>query len=111
MQEVRAGHGCSSVIVDCSAISATRAPLEPRRPPPLPGPGPLELPGWPGRHWYVVPRVGFPDPDTFHAAYAAGAAAERNKCRYPDCVDNGPEGKCMRWLVGECEGPKIGGQP
>jgi phospholipase/carboxylesterase len=36
--------------------------------------GPLELPGWPGRHWYVVPRVGFPDPDTFHAAYAALAA-------------------------------------
>ena len=33
--------------------------------------GPLELPGMPGRHWYVVPRVGFPDPDTFHAAYAA----------------------------------------
>jgi len=22
------------------------------------------------RHWYVVPRVGYPDPDTFHAAYA-----------------------------------------
>jgi phospholipase/carboxylesterase len=30
---------------------------------------PLELPGWPGHHWYVVPRVGFPDHDTFHAAY------------------------------------------
>jgi phospholipase/carboxylesterase len=30
---------------------------------------PLELPGWPGYHWYVVPRVGYPDPDTFHAAY------------------------------------------
>jgi len=30
---------------------------------------PLQLPGWPGNHWYVVPRVGFPDPDTFHAAY------------------------------------------
>ena len=30
---------------------------------------PLTLPGWPGHHWYVVPRVGFPDPDTFHAAY------------------------------------------
>ena len=41
----------------------------------------------------------------FHLAYAAGAAAERNKCRYPDCVDNGPGGKCTRWLVGECEGP------
>jgi phospholipase/carboxylesterase len=33
--------------------------------------GPLVLPGWPGRHWYVVPRVGFPDPDTFAAAYQA----------------------------------------
>jgi phospholipase/carboxylesterase len=31
--------------------------------------GPLQLPGWPGYHWYVVPRVGYPDPDTFHAAY------------------------------------------
>ncbi|MEA2441609.1 MAG: phospholipase/carboxylesterase [Thermoleophilaceae bacterium] len=30
---------------------------------------PLTLPGWPGYHWYVVPRVGYPDPDTFHAAY------------------------------------------
>jgi phospholipase/carboxylesterase len=35
---------------------------------------PLTLPGWPGYHWYVVPRVGFPDPDSFHAAY--GALAE-----------------------------------
>ena len=32
---------------------------------------PLTLPGWPGHHWYVVPRVGFPDHDTFHAAYRA----------------------------------------
>jgi phospholipase/carboxylesterase len=29
---------------------------------------PLSL-GGPGYHWYVVPRVGYPDPDTFHAAY------------------------------------------
>jgi phospholipase/carboxylesterase len=36
--------------------------------------GPLTLPGWPGHHWYVVPRVGFPDPDTFRAAYASLAA-------------------------------------
>jgi phospholipase/carboxylesterase len=35
---------------------------------------PLRLPGWPGYHWYVVPRVGYPDPDTFHAAYRALAA-------------------------------------
>jgi len=26
---------------------------------------PLTLPGWPGRHWYHVPRVGYPDPETF----------------------------------------------
>ena len=30
---------------------------------------PLTLPGWPGHHWYVVPRVGYPDPDTFDASY------------------------------------------
>jgi phospholipase/carboxylesterase len=32
---------------------------------------PLTLPGSPGHHWYLVPRVGYPDPDTFHAARAA----------------------------------------
>jgi phospholipase/carboxylesterase len=30
--------------------------------------GPLFLPPG-GRHWYVVPRVGFPDPDTFRQSY------------------------------------------
>lgn len=35
---------------------------------------PLTLPGWPGHHWYVVPRVGYPDRDTFHSAYAKLAA-------------------------------------
>lgn len=35
---------------------------------------PLRLPGWPGYHWYEVPRVGFPDPDTFDAAYRGLAA-------------------------------------
>ena len=37
--------------------------------------GPLQVPGWPGKHWYVVPRVGFPDHDTFHAAYASSPAS------------------------------------
>ena len=32
---------------------------------------PLILPGSPGYHWYLVPRVGYPDPDTFHAARVA----------------------------------------
>jgi phospholipase/carboxylesterase len=35
---------------------------------------PLELPGSPGYHWYLVPRVGYPEPQTFAAAY--GALAE-----------------------------------
>jgi phospholipase/carboxylesterase len=35
---------------------------------------PLTLQGWPGHHWYVVPKVGFPDPKTFHAARDALAA-------------------------------------
>jgi phospholipase/carboxylesterase len=30
--------------------------------------GPLSLPPG-GAHWYAVPRVGFPDHDTFHASY------------------------------------------
>lgn len=34
--------------------------------------GPLSLPPG-GAHWYVVPRVGYPDPATFHASYAAAS--------------------------------------
>jgi phospholipase/carboxylesterase len=30
---------------------------------------PLQLPGSPGHHWYLVPRVGFPDTASFHGAY------------------------------------------
>jgi phospholipase/carboxylesterase len=33
--------------------------------------GPLRLAGSPGHHWYVVPRVGYPDRDTFLAAREA----------------------------------------
>jgi len=32
---------------------------------------PLTLGGSPGRHWYLVPRVGHPDPDSFYAAWDA----------------------------------------
>ena len=35
---------------------------------------PLQLSGWPGFHWYVVPRVGYPDPETFRRAYRQLAA-------------------------------------
>jgi phospholipase/carboxylesterase len=36
--------------------------------------GPLTLPGWPGYHWYTVPRVGYPDRATFDDAYRQLAA-------------------------------------
>jgi len=32
---------------------------------------PLQLPGSPGYHWYLVPRVGYPDPESFAAARSA----------------------------------------
>jgi len=35
--------------------------------------GPLSLPPG-GAHWYAVPRVGHPDPETFAAGYAAAGA-------------------------------------
>ncbi len=35
---------------------------------------PLRLPGSPGYHFYAVPRVGYPDPETFAAARAALAS-------------------------------------
>jgi phospholipase/carboxylesterase len=31
---------------------------------------PLAPPGWPGYHWYLVPRVGYPDPESFAASHA-----------------------------------------
>ena len=33
--------------------------------------GPLQVPGWPGYHWYLVPKVGYPDRASFDAARAA----------------------------------------
>jgi phospholipase/carboxylesterase len=35
---------------------------------------PLQIDGWPGNHWYLVPRVGFPDHASFHGAYRKLAA-------------------------------------
>jgi len=42
-------------------------------------------------------------PERWKAISALQAAlAQPEPCRYPDCVDNGPEGKCTRWLLDEC---------
>jgi phospholipase/carboxylesterase len=35
---------------------------------------PLQIAGSPGYHWYTVPRVGYPDPQTFAASFRALAA-------------------------------------
>ena len=35
---------------------------------------PLRLQGSPGYHWYLVPRVGYPDPESFRSAAAELAA-------------------------------------
>ena len=41
------------------------------------------------------------------ASYPRTWSVSAAACRYPDCVDNGPDGKCTRWLIGECAGPVI----
>ena len=41
--------------------------------------GPLSLPPG-GAHWYVVRRVGYPDPETFHSTYAELAGLARRAC-------------------------------
>jgi phospholipase/carboxylesterase len=33
--------------------------------------GPLEVAGWPGYHWYLVPRVGYPDRGSFDGSRVA----------------------------------------
>ena len=52
---------------------------------------PLTLGGWPGYHWYVVPRVGYPDHDTFHAAYN-GLAGRFNNIRSNYWTPENPTG-------------------
>jgi hypothetical protein len=42
--------------------------------------------------------------------WQAATLAERNQCRYPDCLENTDE-RCHRWLTGECSGPTPDGEP
>ena len=53
---------------------------------------PLSLPGSPGYHWYLVPRVGYPDHDSFHAA--RGALAELHDQLWEE-TGVGPEGTVL----------------
>ena len=56
--------------------------------------GPLALPPG-GAHWYVVPRVGFPDPETFASSYepwpiAIGGSGDSRSSSNPGTVGTKP---------------------
>lgn len=40
----------------------------------------------------------------------ARAELKASSCDYPDCVDLGQDGKCTKWLLGECN-PTLGAKP
>lgn len=33
----------------------------------------------------------------------ARAALKASSCAYPDCLDQGPDGKCTKWMLGKCD--------
>lgn len=63
-----------------------------------------------GRHWYLVPRVGFPDPATFHSSYELltgfldGFLAEREIGWDRAVVGGFSMGAVMSYAVGLGEG-------
>jgi phospholipase/carboxylesterase len=63
-----------------------------------------------GRHWYVVPRVGYPDPETFASSYAAltsfldGSLAERGIGWDRTVIGGFSMGAVMSYAVGLGEG-------
>jgi phospholipase/carboxylesterase len=71
--------------------------------------GPLSLPPG-GRHWYVVPRVGFPEPETFGATFASLTAVldeelARHGVGWDRTVLGGfSQGAVMSYAVGLGEG-------
>ena len=48
---------------------------------------PFQLPDAPGYHWYVVPRVGHPDPGTFHASYRQLAELYAQRWEFENTLD------------------------
>jgi phospholipase/carboxylesterase len=63
-----------------------------------------------GRHWYLVPRVGYPDPETFATSYAAlvgfldGLLAERGIGWGRTAIGGFSMGTVMSYAVGLGEG-------
>ena len=77
--------------------------------------GPLSLPPG-GAHWYAVPRVGYPDRDTFHATYQAVATeldrilAEHDLASERMVLGGFSQGAVMSYALGLGEGrPKPAG--
>jgi len=63
---------------------------------------PLQFPGTPGFHWYVVPRVGYPDPETFDASYRALAELHDElwqRIRYVRGAGGAVLGALEAWLL------------
>ena len=54
-------------------------------------------PASPGFHWYVVPRVGYPDRDTFHAARMALSELHDRLLERPSSVPRRPFWAGSRW--------------
>src|SRR5919107_1628605 len=71
---------------------------------------PLTLPGWPGHHWYIVPRVGYPDRDTFSASFEALAELHDGLRRRPGLDAGRPvragfsRGRGMSYALGRAPG-------
>ena len=58
---------------------------------------PLQPAGSPGYHWYLVPRVGYPDPETFAAAYGALAELHDELWERPGSAPSGRCSAASRW--------------
>jgi phospholipase/carboxylesterase len=66
-----------------------------------------------GRHWYLVPRVGYPDPETFKSSYSAltgfldGLLAERGLGWDQTVIGGFSMGAVMSYAVGLGEGRPV----
>jgi phospholipase/carboxylesterase len=71
--------------------------------------GPLSLPPG-GAHWYAVRRVGYPDPETFHATYPQvadwldGLLAEQGIAPERTVLGGFSQGSVMSYALGLCAG-------
>ena len=70
-----------------------------------------------GRHWYLVPRVGYPDPETFASSYEAltgfldGFLAERGLGWDRTVIGGFSMGAVMSYAVSLGEGRPVSGRP